>query len=100
LWEIAKRDHPEDVDDLMDFWIDVVSLEGKVTGFMAPRGRKLNGTVDKSSLYGLFHRTYIMVVRQLMPAHASALVETGGPADPRAHPLPRSHRSPLGRRRS
>jgi hypothetical protein len=79
FWQIAERDHPKDAVDFMSFWVDVVPPDGEVTGFLAPN-KKLNGTVDYISLYGLFKKTYVMVVRQpravsgkIMPAHTSAL---------------------------
>jgi len=68
-----------------DFWIDIVPHDGIVCGFLAPSGlidgKPINGTVDQTAYLGLFHRRYIMVVRQLRdlndkikPAQSSALM--------------------------
>lgn len=62
LWEIARREFPDDAPELMKFWIDVVPFDGRVTGKLAPSGR-LNGTVDWQSF--LWWKRYTLVVRQL-----------------------------------
>jgi hypothetical protein len=82
MWFVAQEEYPDEASELMKFWIKVVPHDGVVSGFTVPTGKtragkQVNGTVDRTRLFGILCPRYIMVIRQLrgssMHARDSAL---------------------------